>query len=66
MPPMEGILMQIKQWIVIAGLMVAAPLLVACGEEKAAEDAAPAAAPADAAPADAAPADAAPAEGEAE
>ncbi len=66
MSPMEGILMQIKQWIVIAGLMVAAPLLVACGEEKAADEAAPAAAPTDAAPADAAPADAAPAEGEAE
>lgn len=51
--------MQIKQWIVIAGLMVAAPLLVACGEEKAADEAAPAADTA-------APADAAPAEGEAE
>lgn len=58
--------MQIKNWIVIAGLMVAAPMLVACGEEKKAEEAAPAgeAAPADAAPADAAPA--APAEENAE
>ncbi len=64
--------MKIKQWILIAGLTVAAPLLVACDEKKAADEAAPAAdtaAPAEApaAPADdAAPAETAPAEGEAE
>lgn len=59
--------MQIKQWIVIAGLMVAAPLLAACGEEKAADEAAPATAPAgEAAPADAAPPEAAPTEEKAE
>ena len=59
--------MRIKQWIVIAGLMVAAPLLVACGEEKAADEAAPAADSAAPAADTAAPAEeAAPAEGEAE
>ncbi|MDO9461341.1 MAG: hypothetical protein Q7N95_14695 [Alphaproteobacteria bacterium] len=48
--------MQVKQWIVIAGLMVAAPLLVACDDKKAGDEAAPPAADA-AAPADGAPAD---------
>ncbi len=56
--------MQIKKWIVIAGLLVAAPMLVACGEEKA-DETAPAAEPAAPAGEPAAPADGAPAtEGE--
>lgn len=52
--------MQIKHWIVIAGILVAAPMLAACGEEKKAEETAPVTDPA--APADAAPAEGQPAE----
>lgn len=36
--------MSIKHWILIAGLATGASLLTACGEEKKAEEAAPAAA----------------------
>ena len=58
--------MQIKQWILVAGLMIAAPLLVACGDEKEGDTTIVVPPPAEAPPADAPPADAAPAEEKAE
>lgn len=36
--------MQIKHWLLIAGLVAGTSMLAACGEEKKAEEAAPAAA----------------------